>query len=61
MRGERDALIQNESVHTIVCIRYTMQDCIKLGGGSKVGEGHDRILSHGRASIPVLFIMVGLW
>ena len=62
MRGERDAVIQNESLHTIGYIRYPMKNHIKLGGGSKeleVEEGHDRILSHGRASIPVHFIMVG--
>ena len=64
MRGERDAVIQNESLHTIGYIRYPMKNHIKLGAGVavrnwRVEEGHDRILSHGRVSIPVHFIMVG--
>ena len=35
MRGERDAVIQNESLHTIGYIRYPMKNHIKLGVGVK--------------------------
>ena len=65
MRGERDAVIHNESLLTIGYIRYPMQDHIKLGGGSKelwVRESmtESRVMA-GQVAIAVHFIMVGPW